>query len=115
MTELFTLPTNAIGDTISYIGKIFATFSPFIYLCIGIPLGFFIFEKMIDIILRIREEKELEKERKKAMYLFREQEIKRFRGIAEPTKKITDIYKGKVKSEVRVKELPRIKGEIKVK
>lgn len=50
MLTLFTLPDGAVASTTAYIGDLFGALSPFIWLAIGIPLGFMVIKKVIGLI-----------------------------------------------------------------
>ena len=50
MLALFTLPTDAVSSTTAYIGDLFGSLSPFIWLAIGIPLGFYVIKKVISLV-----------------------------------------------------------------
>ena len=50
MFTLFTLPGDAIASTTAYIGDLFGALSPFIWLAIGIPLGFYVIKKVISLV-----------------------------------------------------------------
>jgi len=48
--DLFTLPTAAVASTTAYIGDLFTDLGPFVWLAIGIPLGFFVIRKVISMV-----------------------------------------------------------------
>ena len=48
--ELFDLPVGAITSTTAYIGNLFTDLSPFVYLAIGLPLGFWVIRKTISLV-----------------------------------------------------------------
>ena len=50
MLSLFTLPEGAVSSTTAYVGSLFSDISPFIWLAIGIPLGFYIIRKVISLV-----------------------------------------------------------------
>jgi len=47
---LFSLPYNAVTSTTAYIGNLFTDLGPFIWLAIGLPLGFFVIRKVISMV-----------------------------------------------------------------
>lgn len=49
---LFTLPGEAIASTTAYIGTLFTDLSVFIWLAIGLPLGFWVISKVISLVTR---------------------------------------------------------------
>jgi len=50
MLALFTLPSDAIASTTAYIGDLFTSLSVFVWLAIGIPLGFYVIKKVISLV-----------------------------------------------------------------
>jgi len=50
MLALFTLPVDAVASTTAYIGDLFGALAPFVWLAIGIPLGFMVIRKVITLI-----------------------------------------------------------------
>jgi hypothetical protein len=50
MLSLFTLPDGALTSTTGYIGDLMTDISPFIWLAIGIPLGFYVIRKVISLV-----------------------------------------------------------------
>lgn len=50
MLALFTLPTDALASTTAYIGDLFGSLSPYIFLAIGVPLGFYVIRKVISLV-----------------------------------------------------------------
>ncbi len=49
-TSLFTLPAGAVASTTAYIGDLFTDLSVFVYLAIGLPLGFWVIRKIISLV-----------------------------------------------------------------
>jgi len=47
---LFTLPANAFASTTGYINDLFTDLGVFIWLAIGLPLGFYIIRKVISLV-----------------------------------------------------------------
>lgn len=47
---LFTLPADAIASTTAYIGDLVDSVGVFVWLAIGIPLGFYVIKKVIGIL-----------------------------------------------------------------
>ena len=47
---LFSLPVEAVASSTAYIGDLFTDVGAFIWLAIGIPLGFFVIRKVITLI-----------------------------------------------------------------
>jgi hypothetical protein len=47
---LFTLPTDALASTTAYIGDLFTSLSVFVWLAIGLPLGFYVIRKVISLV-----------------------------------------------------------------
>jgi hypothetical protein len=54
MLTLFTLPDGALSSTTAYIGDFFESVSPFVYLAIGLPLGYWVIRKVISLIPKHR-------------------------------------------------------------
>lgn len=52
MLTLFTLPVDAVSSTTAYIGSIFTDAGAFIWLAIGIPLGFYVVRKVMGLLGR---------------------------------------------------------------
>jgi len=50
MLTLFTLPAESVSSTTAYIGELFTDLSPFVFLAIGIPLGFYVIRKVISMV-----------------------------------------------------------------
>jgi len=50
MLTLFTLPEDAITTTTAYIGDLLTDLGPFVWLAIGIPLGFYVIRKVISLV-----------------------------------------------------------------
>jgi len=50
MLTIITLPTDALTATLGYVGDLFADLGPFIWLAIGIPLGFYIIKRVIALV-----------------------------------------------------------------
>jgi len=50
MLALFTLPADALASTTAYIGDLFGSLSPYIFLAIGVPLGFYVIRKVISLV-----------------------------------------------------------------
>lgn len=50
MLSLFTLPTEAIGSSTAYIGSLVSDLGPFVWLAIGVPLGFYVIKKVIGLL-----------------------------------------------------------------
>jgi len=50
MFALFTLPTDAVASTTAYIGDLLGSLGPFVWLAIGIPLGFYVIKKVIGLV-----------------------------------------------------------------
>jgi hypothetical protein len=50
MLSLFTLPTDALSSTTAYIGSIITDVGPFVWLAIGIPLGFYVIKKVVSLL-----------------------------------------------------------------
>jgi hypothetical protein len=50
MLVLFTLPVDALASTTAYIGSILTDVSPFVWLAIGLPLGFYVIKKIIALV-----------------------------------------------------------------
>mgnify|MGYP000070600105 CR=1 FL=1 len=48
---LFTLPADAITSTTAYIGDIVDSLGPFLWLAIGIPLGFYVIRRVKSLIV----------------------------------------------------------------
>lgn len=49
---IFTLPANVVSSITAYIGDIFIDVGMFIYLGIGVPIGFYFIKKIIDLFKR---------------------------------------------------------------
>jgi len=49
MLTLFTLPGDALASTTAYIGSIITDIGPFVWLAIGIPLGFYVIKKVVGV------------------------------------------------------------------
>lgn len=47
---LFDLPSTAITSTTAYIGNLFTDLGVFIWLAIGLPLGFYVIRKVISMV-----------------------------------------------------------------
>jgi len=47
---MFTLPDNALSSTTAYIGSLITDVGGFIWLGIGLPLGFYVIKKVIALI-----------------------------------------------------------------
>jgi len=47
---MFTLPTDAVASTTAYIGELMTDISPFVWLAIGLPLGFYVIRKVITLV-----------------------------------------------------------------
>lgn len=52
LLTLFTLPDTAIASTTAYIGDLFTDLGVFVWLAIGIPLGFYVISKVISLVAR---------------------------------------------------------------
>jgi len=50
MLTLFTLPSDALSSSTAYIGGVITDVGPFIWLAIGIPLGFYVVKKVIGLL-----------------------------------------------------------------
>ena len=50
MLALFTLPADALSTTTAYIGSLITDVGPFVWLAIGIPLGFYVIKKVIGLL-----------------------------------------------------------------
>jgi len=50
MLALFTLPTDAVASSTAYIGSLITDLGPFVWLAIGVPLGFYVIKKVIAIL-----------------------------------------------------------------
>jgi len=50
MLTLFTLPEGAVTTTTAFIGDIITDAGGFIWLAIGIPLGFYVVKKIIGLL-----------------------------------------------------------------
>lgn len=50
--EMFDLPVGAITSTTAYIGNLFSDLSPFVWLALGLPLGFWVISKTISLVVR---------------------------------------------------------------
>lgn len=48
---MFDLPVDAVSNTTAYIGDLFADLGPFVWLAIGIPLGFYVIKKVITLVV----------------------------------------------------------------
>jgi len=46
MNDLFNFPTGAVDGITFYIGDLIESIGPFIWLIIGIPLGFYVIHKI---------------------------------------------------------------------
>jgi len=49
MLALFTIPSDALASTTAYIGSVITDLGGFIWLAIGIPLGFYVVKKVISV------------------------------------------------------------------
>jgi len=47
---LFTIPANALTSSTAYIGDLVTDVGPFVWLAIGIPLGFYVIKKLIGLL-----------------------------------------------------------------
>ena len=47
---MFTLPLDAIASTTAYIGALVSDTGVFIWLAIGVPLGFYVIKKVIGLL-----------------------------------------------------------------
>jgi len=47
---LFTIPANALTSSTAYIGDLVTDVGPFVWLAIGIPLGFYVIKKVIGLL-----------------------------------------------------------------
>lgn len=52
MLTLFTIPEGALSSTTAYIGSLVGDVGPFIWLAIGVPLGFYVIKKVIALLPR---------------------------------------------------------------
>jgi hypothetical protein len=50
MLVLFTLPVDALASTTAYIGDLVGSVGGFIWLAIGVPLGFYVIKKVIGLL-----------------------------------------------------------------
>jgi hypothetical protein len=50
MLTLFTIPANALASSTAYIGDLITDSGPFVWLAIGIPLGFYVIKKVIGLL-----------------------------------------------------------------
>lgn len=50
MLALFTLPEGALSSTTAYIGSLVTDIGPFVWLAIGVPLGFYVIKKVIGLL-----------------------------------------------------------------
>lgn len=50
MLTLFTLPSDALSSSTAYIGSVVNDVGPFIWLAIGVPLGFYVVKKVIGLL-----------------------------------------------------------------
>lgn len=50
MIGLITLPPDAVSSSIAYIGEIFTGVGPFVWVAIGVPLGFYVVKKVIGLL-----------------------------------------------------------------
>jgi len=50
LLTLFTLPADAVSSTTAYIGALVSDIGVFVWLAIGIPLGFYVIKKVIGIL-----------------------------------------------------------------
>lgn len=50
MLTIFTLPADAITSTTAYVGDLITDAGVFIWLGIGIPLGFYVIKKVIGLL-----------------------------------------------------------------
>jgi len=48
--SLFTLPESAVASTTAYIGDLVGSLGPFVWLAIGVPLGFYVVKKVIALL-----------------------------------------------------------------
>jgi hypothetical protein len=47
---IFTLPSGALASTTAYIGDLMTDLGVFVWLAIGLPLGFFVIRKVISLV-----------------------------------------------------------------
>jgi hypothetical protein len=47
---LFTIPDDALASSTAYIGSLITDVGPFIWLAIGLPLGFYVIKKVIGLL-----------------------------------------------------------------
>jgi len=47
---MFTLPGGAVAATTAYIGDLLESAGPFVWLAIGIPLGFYVIRKVVSLV-----------------------------------------------------------------
>jgi len=50
LLSLFTLPEGAVASTTAYIGELVSATDQFIWLAIGVPLGFYVVKKVIGLL-----------------------------------------------------------------
>jgi len=50
MDPIITLPTTALGDVTQYAGELFSNLWVLVALAIGIPLGFYIINRVISLV-----------------------------------------------------------------
>ena len=104
------LPASAMGDLTSFVAIVFKAFAPYIYLCVGVYLGFYVLGRLLDILDNIREKKELERLEKMKGYKFREQEITRYKDIGAIKKELERLEKMKG-YKFREQELRKYRGK----
>jgi hypothetical protein len=46
----FDLPAGAVASTTAYIGNLFTDLGPFVWLALGLPLGFWVIRKTISLV-----------------------------------------------------------------
>jgi hypothetical protein len=50
LLTLFTLPANALASSTAYIGDLVTDLGPFVWLAVGIPLGFYVIKKFMGLL-----------------------------------------------------------------
>jgi hypothetical protein len=95
--SIFTLPPDAVASTTGFIGDLFGAVGPFIWLFIGVPLGFVVIERIKKVMPKEEKNKKddwFEKEEKEFQKVSKLVKEKKAEGVGEW---LGDWRKGKIK------------------
>jgi len=79
--------SNVASSSLSYISQVFDDIKPILIVVFGLIVGFFIIEKLIELVEEFTEKKEIPEEEKEAIHEAFEREEKEYRKVQEMIKR----------------------------